>query len=104
MVEAWHSRLLGMIVTPHCNLWKFLEHIKKDELDNRRLIIQLQGGHRNIKYPVRKNYARDQAAIERIVANYSTYKCNNTIHTYLLALSYRIKRPQVDGTEVEGEE
>lgn len=90
-VEGWHSKFQKMIVTHHATIWKFLDTIKKDQRDNEILLLQLAGGHRQIKYPIRKSYIMNQRQIESIVDQYQEYAQNNNIDLYLRSISYRMK-------------
>ena len=51
-VEGWHSKFSKLIVTPYANFWKFLENLKKEQRNTEQQMIQIEGGHRNIKHPV----------------------------------------------------
>lgn len=103
-VEGWHLKFSIMIRTAHSNIWKFLEYIKKDENDNRILILQLAGGHTRIRYPIKKSYAKNEEHIENIVRNYNQYKADDNLPQYLRAISYRLKRPAITEEEIEEEE
>lgn len=102
-VEGWHSRFQRLIVTHHSGIWKFLEHIRKDQRENEVMMIQLNTGHTRIRYPVKGKYKRNQEQIEVIVGNYEQYKESNNIHQYLKAISYKIKL-NAENTEIEQEE
>lgn len=95
-VEGWHSKFQKVIVSHHSGIWKFMEHVLKDQNENEVLMLQLAAGHSRIRYPVKGEYRRNQEHIERIVNNYNTYKDSNTIWTYMKAISLRIKLVAVD--------
>lgn len=90
-VEGWHSRFQRIIIAHHSKIWKFIEHIQKDEMENRVQINQLLAGHTRIRYPVKGKFKKNQEYIERIVTMYDTYKSNGNITNYLMAISYRLK-------------
>lgn len=89
-VEGWHSRFQRIIVAHHSGVWKFIENLKQDQNENNVMMIQLQAGHRRIRYPVKGQYKRNQDQIETIVGNYNTYKDEGNILTYLLAISFKL--------------
>lgn len=91
VVEGWHSKFQRLIVTHHSAIWRFLETIKKEQNNNAQLITQLRGGHRNIKYPIKNAYFRNQRQLEELVRNYDTYVDEDNVNTYLRAVSYRLK-------------
>lgn len=103
-VESFHAKFLKMIVTHHSSIWKFIEHVKQDEHDNKNLILQLQGGHKQIKYPIKKSQLKNSEVIKQIVSKYDEYKERGEIDAYLLAISYRLKRYNTDLGEAGHEE
>ena len=103
-VEGWHSRFQRIIVTHHSGIWKFIEHIQKDENENETLMIQLNAGHTRIRYPIKGKYLRNQRQIEIIVGNYNTYKTEGNVLEYLKAISYKIKLyAEDDENEIDDE-
>lgn len=100
-VEAWNGKFSKLIGTHHPNIYKFIEFMKKDERDNEIVILQLAGGHINVKHKIPAKYKQNQLHIERIVGNYETYKNNGDFKTYLEAIAFRLKRPNSE--EVAGE-
>lgn len=90
VVEGWHSRFQKLIFTHHASVWKFIEHIKKDQRANEVLIAQLGAGHK-IKHPISKKYVNNQRQIEATVARYEEHKENNDIRRYLRSISCRLK-------------
>lgn len=102
-VEAWHGKFSKLIVTYHSNVWKFLEYIKKEQHDIESLITQLLGGHQRIRYPIRDADKKNHQYIETIVRRYFEYKERNEIPLYLEAISYRLKRPNVDDDDVDAD-
>lgn len=102
--EAWNAKFTKQIITHHSNLWKFIDFLKRDHRDNELLMVQLSGGHRNVKHPIRPSFLENQCYIEAIVDNYSVYVARNDIKTYLKAIAYRIKRPVVEDQEAEEEQ
>lgn len=106
-VEGWHSRWQRIIVSHHSSVWKFIENLKKDENENNVQMTQLMAGHTRIRYPVKRQYKRNQHQIEQIVSNYNTYKAEGNVLTYLLAISFKLKltnEAQTEPTEIETEE
>lgn len=99
--EAWNAKFTKQIMTHHANLWKFIDFLKRDQRDNELLMVQLSGGHRNVKHPIRPSFLENQRFIEAIVGNYPDYESRNDIRTYLKAIAYRIKRPAVEKDEEE---
>lgn len=55
-VEGGHAQFQKVIVTHQASIWKFLEHIEKDQRENSVLIWQLLAGHRNARHPIKKHY------------------------------------------------
>lgn len=80
-----------MIISHHPGIWKFLEHIQRDQNENEILMIQLQGGHTRIRYPMKGQYKRNMEQVERIVGNYQNFKDANNVRQYLLSISYKLK-------------
>lgn len=104
-MEAWHSKFQKIIVSHHSGIWKFLEHVLKDQSENEILIMQLAAGHSRIRYPVKVVYRKNQEQIERIVNNYQSYKDNGTVTTlYMKAISLRIKLMAEEVQETENTE
>ena len=68
----------------HASVWKFLDHIKKDQTDNEIFITQILVGHRNVKHPIKKSYQINQQRIERMVPvdNYQAHKDRGEIEVY----------------------
>lgn len=100
-VEGWHSKFQRIIQTHQSGIWKFLEHILKDQSENEILMLQLAAGHTRIRYPVKGIYRKNQEQIERIVQNYQVYKNNGTVlNMYMKAIALRIK---LNAEEVEDE-
>lgn len=67
------------------------------------MITQLEGGHK-VKYAGRASDQRNNEFIKKIVDSYNTYKADNTVGTYLRAISYRIKRYNYTENEESNEE
>lgn len=91
VVEGWNSKFQKMVVSHHVNIWKFVENLQNDQHDNESLIIQLAGGHRNVKAPVNKRYLMNQNRVDNIVRNYAHYRDRGEIMTYLRAVAYHLK-------------
>lgn len=49
-VEGFHSKFLGMIQSYHSGIWKFVEHLQRDQNENETCIIQLEAGHTRVRY------------------------------------------------------
>lgn len=104
VVEGWHSRFQRLINAHHPSVWKVLEYLKKEEQNNYTLMVQLQHGHVNIKYPINKTYAFNLRMVKTIVTNYEDYKNRDAMDTFLDAISYRLKLNLVDEYESEEED
>lgn len=89
-VEGFHSKFLGMIQSYHSGIWKFVEHLQRDQNENEICIIQLEAGHTRVRYPIKPKYKKNQDQIEIIVGNYETFKEENNIMNYLKNISYKI--------------
>jgi len=90
-VEGWHNHLQKMMVVHHGSLWRFLDILKKEETQIRNTIVQVQGGHTNIREPVNKKYKTNQRQIENIVNQCEAYKLEGNVVGYLRAIGYRLK-------------
>lgn len=101
--EGWHSRFQKLIISHHSGIWKFLEHLQKDQHNNEVCITQLSAGHTRTKYPIKGKYKRNQEMIETIVGNYNTYKDDNNTFQYLRAIAYKIKLHATEENEEEDE-
>ena len=91
VVEGWHSRFQGAILAKHATIWKFIDFIKKDERDNEILIIQLFGGHRKVRHPIKKRYILNNERIESLVRSYDEFKRNNQVRVYLNSIGRLLK-------------
>lgn len=94
-VEAWHSKFAKLMNSHHPNIWKFLSQLQKEQQENENQFIQMRGGHRRIRYPLRIRYQEQERIIRNIVMNYDEYKDNEDVDTYLTAIAYRLKKPSV---------
>lgn len=90
-VEGWHSKFQKAIVTHHANIWKFIEHLKKDQHDNNLLINQILSGHVGVRHPIKRSYILNLRHIEQMVQNYNTYREGGDMDRYLRAIAYRLK-------------
>ncbi|KAJ4444459.1 hypothetical protein ANN_06251 [Periplaneta americana] len=91
VAEGWYNRFQKHIVTHHASVWKFIEFIKKNQRNNEIIIIQLLGGHLNVRHPIKRSYLQNLGRVEEIVRNYSHYNEEGHIRTYLKAISYHLK-------------
>lgn len=94
-VESWHSKFAKHMTTLHPNIWRFFESINKEQREIEQQIIQIRGGHRRIRFPLRKEYEEQNRIIETITANYDDYKERDDLETFLRAIAFRLKRPQI---------
>lgn len=94
-VEAWHSKFAKHVNTHHANIWKFINKLQKEQQENSNQFIQIRGGHRNIRHPVNRTYLTQQRQIEAIVGDYNTYKSNDELPQYLVAIAYKLKLPDI---------
>ena len=60
-VEGWHSKFQRMLVTHHASIWKFIEHMRKDQRDNKILITQVMAGHQRVRHSI-KNLSNKSTA------------------------------------------
>lgn len=103
-VEGWHSRFQRIIVQHHSGIWRFIEHLKKDENENQVMMTQLLAGHTRIRHAVKGVVKRNQEQIEIIVGNYATYKEEENVLTYLKAIGYKLKLQVEEETGETGDE
>lgn len=67
-----------------------------------------EGRHKNIRYPIKRQYLRNMNQIEQIARNYNNYVTDDNVEVYLRAISYRITvynevPPDDEEDENEGE-
>lgn len=101
VVEGFHSLFQRIISAHHVNIWRFIDQIKKNQHDVEQLIIQIRGGHTQIRHPVSRRYITNQIRVETIVENYATYKEDQTVDVYLRAIGNRLKKPAVENANDE---
>lgn len=90
-IEAFHSRFQRIVVSHHLNIWRFIAELKKEQQDTEKSILQLQGGHGNLRDPINSRYVRNQRRVETIVQNYQQYKDDDNILVYLRAIANNLK-------------